>query len=106
MLAAIRTARTVKGRDKIVSFSNDYHGIFDEVLVKGVNVRGEIRPQPVAPGIPRAAVQNVVVMEYGADASLDAIREQATSSPRWSSSPSRAATRRFSPRSSCRSCGH
>ena len=77
VLGAIRTARTVTGRDLIVSFSNDYHGIFDEVLVRGVNVRGEIRPRPVAPGIPRGAVQNVVVLDYGEDASLEAIRARA-----------------------------
>ena len=74
VLAAIRTARTVTGRDRIVTFSNDYHGIFDEVLVRGVNVRGEVRPQPVAPGIPRGAVENVVVLDYGEDDSLSAIR--------------------------------
>jgi amino acid adenylation domain-containing protein len=78
VLAAIRMARTVTGRDKIASFSNDYHGIFDEVLVRGVKVRGEMRSQPVAPGIPRSAVENLVVLDYGEDAALEAIRAQAS----------------------------
>lgn len=32
VVAAVRTARTVTGRDKIAMFTGDYHGIFDEVL--------------------------------------------------------------------------
>ena len=32
--AAIRVARTVTGRDRIVMFAGAYHGIFDEVLVR------------------------------------------------------------------------
>ena len=34
VMAAIRVARTVSGRDKIVMFTGAYHGIFDEVLVR------------------------------------------------------------------------
>ena len=34
VMAAIRVARTVTGRDNIVMFSGAYHGIFDEVLVR------------------------------------------------------------------------
>ena len=77
VLAAVRMARMVTGRDKIVTFADAYHGIFDEVLVRGVKVRGEIRPQPVAPGIPRSAVQNLIVLDYDEEASLEAIRAQA-----------------------------
>jgi len=36
VLAAIRMARTVTGRQKIVTFDGDYHGIFDEVLARPV----------------------------------------------------------------------
>ena len=35
VMAAMRVARTVTGRDKIVIFNGDYHGQFDEVLVAG-----------------------------------------------------------------------
>ena len=41
-----RIARTVSGRDKIATFSGDYHGIFDEVLYRPVTVNGEPRPLP------------------------------------------------------------
>jgi len=51
--AAMRVARTVTGRNKIVFFAGDYHGMFDEVLVKGLKKAGEPYAVPVAPGIPR-----------------------------------------------------
>ncbi len=73
VMAAIRVARTVTGRDKIVYFAGDYHGTFDEVLVRATP-RGTA---PVAPGIPIENVKNVVVLEYGADASLAWIRANA-----------------------------
>ena len=43
VLAALRVARTVTGRDKIATFSDDYHGIFDEVLGRNVSVGGRPR---------------------------------------------------------------
>ena len=73
VMAAIRVARTVTGRDKIVYFAGDYHGTFDEVLVRATP-RGTA---PVAPGIPVENVKNVVVLEYGANASLAWIRANA-----------------------------
>jgi acyl carrier protein len=36
VIAALRVARTVTGRSKVVLFSGAYHGMFDEVLVKGL----------------------------------------------------------------------
>ncbi len=74
VMAAIRVARTVTGRDRIVYFAGDYHGTFDEVLVRNTP-RGTV---PLAPGIPLANTGNVVVLEYGADASLDYIRKNAS----------------------------
>ena len=74
VMAAMRVARTVTGRQTVVVFNNDYHGQFDEVLVKGKS-RGTPGALPIAPGIPRDAVANMVVLEYGADASLDWVRD-------------------------------
>jgi acyl transferase domain-containing protein len=74
VLAAMRIARTVTGRDLIVLFEGDYHGTFDEVLVKAGKRQGELASFAIAPGIPRASLENIVVLEYGADASLDWIR--------------------------------
>ncbi|MEO6806093.1 MAG: amino acid adenylation domain-containing protein [Edaphobacter sp.] len=73
VMAAIRVSRTVTGRDKIIYFAGDYHGTFDEVLVRNTP-RGTV---PLAPGIPIANTGNVVVLEYGADASLEYIRKNA-----------------------------
>ena len=74
VLAAIRVARTVTGRDLIVMFSGAYHGIFDEVLVRAANVDGISRPVPVAPGIPSNMADNILVLEYGSPAALDIVK--------------------------------
>jgi len=77
VVAAVRTARTVTGRDKIAMFTGDYHGIFDEVLARPQTVNGALRSRPVAPGVPQAAVDNVLVVDYGDPVSLDILREHA-----------------------------
>lgn len=73
VMAAIRVARTVTGRDKVVYFAGDYHGTFDEVLIRNTP-RGSA---PVAPGIPLANTTNIIVLEYGTDESLAWIRANA-----------------------------
>lgn len=76
--AAIRLSRTYTGRNKIVVFSGDYHGNFDEVLVRVTKTaKGERRTFPLAPGIPFRAVEDVIVLDYGEDESLDIIRQHA-----------------------------
>ncbi|WP_353476534.1 amino acid adenylation domain-containing protein (plasmid) [Salipiger sp. H15] len=74
VMAAMRLARTVTGRDTIVSFNGDYHGQFDEVLVKG-RKSGDPTALPAVAGVPAGSVANMVVLSYGSDASLDWIRE-------------------------------
>jgi amino acid adenylation domain-containing protein len=79
VLCAMRIARTATGRNKIVMFTGDYHGMFDEVLVRGVNRPGQpARSLPIAPGIPPQAAENIVVLDYGTQASLDYIRAHAS----------------------------
>lgn len=77
VMAALRLARTVTGRNKIVMFAGSYHGTFDEVLVKGVGKGGTPRSVPIAPGIPKEKVENVVVLEYGSPESLAFIKAHA-----------------------------
>ena len=77
VLAAIRMARTVTGKVKLATFAGHYHGIFDEVLVKGTGTGPERRSVPIAPGIPPNKVEDVIVLEYGNMASLDVIRRHA-----------------------------
>ena len=75
--AAIRTARTVTGRDKIAMFAGAYHGIFDEVLARPITRGGVPQAQPIAPGIPQAMTDNIIVLDYGQDSALDLVRDQA-----------------------------
>jgi amino acid adenylation domain-containing protein len=78
VMAAMRLARTVTGREKIVIFNGDYHGQFDEVLVKGVQRSGAApRSMAVAPGIPASQVENMIVLEYGTPTTLQWIRDNA-----------------------------
>ena len=79
VLCAMRVARTATGRNKVVMFTGDYHGMFDEVLVKGIKRPGAPpRSAPIAPGIPPQAAENVVVLDYGTSESLDYIRAHAS----------------------------
>src|SRR5207342_2265650 len=71
---ALRIARTVTRRDKIAMFTGDYHGIFDEVVVRAV---GGTKSRPAAPGIPPSMADNVIVLEYGDPASLPILRDHA-----------------------------
>ncbi|AOO82159.1 hybrid non-ribosomal peptide synthetase/type I polyketide synthase [Bosea vaviloviae] len=75
VMAAIRVARTVTGRDRIVAFAGAYHGQFDEVLVRGVGAGEQRRSVPAAPGIPAEAVGRMTVLDYGTDESLAWLRE-------------------------------
>jgi|FEC22Drversion2_1045045.scaffolds.fasta_scaffold00379_19 amino acid adenylation domain-containing protein len=70
VMAAIRVARTVTGRERVVVFNDDYHGQFDEALVKAMGGTG---PQalPTAPGIPPGSIANMTVLPYGQQRSLD-----------------------------------
>ena len=75
--AVMRVARTVTGKDKVVVFRQDYHGNFDEVLVRGSNVKQKLRTLPLAPGIPRPSVENILVLEYGDEDGLAIISDLA-----------------------------
>ncbi|MGA8233752.1 MAG: amino acid adenylation domain-containing protein [Candidatus Acidiferrales bacterium] len=77
VMAAIRVARTVTGRTKVVLFAGAYHGQTDEVLVKGHKKAGVPQSTPVAPGIPKEKVANVTVLDYGTPESLEWIRANA-----------------------------
>ena len=76
VLAAIRLARTVSGRTKVATMGG-YHGINDEVLVRATVVDGVRRPVPVAPGVPQHSVEEVLVLDYGTEESLELLRAHA-----------------------------
>lgn len=77
VMVAMRLARTVTGRDKIAFFTGDYHGTFDEVLVRAVSRQGQWHTAPIAPGIPQASVDNVLLLEYGTPESLKILKAHA-----------------------------
>ncbi|GAB3738133.1 amino acid adenylation domain-containing protein [Spirosoma lituiforme] len=74
VLGAMRIARTVTNRSLIVAFSGSYHGIVDEVIVRGSQ---RLKSFPASPGIMPEAVQNMLILDYGTDKSLSIIRERA-----------------------------
>ncbi|MDR7098650.1 amino acid adenylation domain-containing protein [Lysobacter niabensis] len=74
VLGTMRIARTVTGRETIVLFNGSYHGINDEVLVRGTR---KLRAVPAAPGILRNTSEHVLVLDYGTPESLQIIRERA-----------------------------
>lgn len=74
VMAAIRLSRTITGKKRVVYFTGDYHGMFEEVLVRGAWVDGEYRAQPIAPGIPSSLVENMLVLDYGTPESLEIIK--------------------------------
>lgn len=76
--AAMRLSRTYTGRDKVVVFSRDYHGNFDQVLVHGANRDGRLRTMPSAPGIPSQSVDDTYVLEYGTEEALEIIKKLAS----------------------------
>ena len=75
--AAIRIARTASGKDRVAVFEGDYHGIADEMLVRGVRWDGETKAMPVAPGIPQFNVENVLLLDYDDPNVLDKIKVHA-----------------------------
>lgn len=74
VMGTMRIARTVTGRSLICSFSGSYHGIFDEVIVRGTK---KLKTIPAAPGILPASSQNMLVLDYGTPESLEILRQRA-----------------------------
>ncbi len=77
VMAAMRLARTITGRNRIAYFTGDYHGMFEEVLVRGAWVDGVYKAQPIAPGIPHSLVENMLVLDYADPASLEILKAHA-----------------------------
>jgi amino acid adenylation domain-containing protein len=70
VMAALRLARAVTGRRRFAMFEGSYHGSFDGVLV-----RGRTRVRPAAPGVPESLAGDVLLLPYGEEAALAALRQ-------------------------------
>lgn len=74
VMVALRIARGVTGRDKIVVFSGSYHGSFDGVLATGwCDTEGQASSFPLAPGTLQNFVNDAIVLKYGDAESLKII---------------------------------
>ncbi|HVI59251.1 MAG TPA: amino acid adenylation domain-containing protein [Luteimonas sp.] len=74
VLGALRIARTITGRETVVLFTGSYHGIIDEMIVRGTR---KLKAVPAAPGILRNTAEHVLVLDYGTPESMRIIRERA-----------------------------
>jgi len=74
VMGAMRIARTVTGRTVVASFTGSYHGIFDEVIVRGTK---KLRAVPAAPGIMPSSSQNMLVLDYGTPEALQILKDRA-----------------------------
>lgn len=73
VLGALRIARTVTGRSLVVCFNGSYHGINDEVILRGTK---KLKSIPAAAGIMPESVQNMLVLDYGTPEALTIIKER------------------------------
>lgn len=74
VLGAMRIARTVTGNDTVAIMTGAYHGICNEVIVRGTK---SLSSMPAAPGIPASHVENIIVVDYDDPKSLEILRERA-----------------------------
>jgi natural product biosynthesis luciferase-like monooxygenase protein/amino acid adenylation domain-containing protein len=77
IMIAVRLARAATGRSKIAMFEGSYHGHSDGTLAKTVHVDGELRSEPLAPGVPANVAKDVLVLEYGTPETLEILRGHA-----------------------------
>lgn len=71
VMTALRMARAVTGKSKIFLFRNSFHGTFDGVL--GFTIAGGTFP--VSPGTTEGMTDDIELLDYGTDNSLERIRE-------------------------------
>ncbi|MCB9278599.1 MAG: amino acid adenylation domain-containing protein [Lewinellaceae bacterium] len=72
VMTAIRMARAVTGRNKIVLFNGCYHGTFDGYLAQA-DAEGD-GVIPLSPGTPDAMIRDVILLDYGQPAAIEKIR--------------------------------
>lgn len=75
---AVRIARASTGKDKIVAFRGSYHGTYDGLLgLPFYEEDGTITSIPMAPGITKNIVKDLVLLNYDSADSIRYIEEHA-----------------------------
>lgn len=72
VMGAVRLARGYTGRDKIVKFTNSYHGHADYLLVKAGSGLATLGI-PASAGVPEDFVKHTLVLPFGDKAALEAV---------------------------------
>ena len=75
VMTALRLCRAVTKRNKVVQFIGSYHGHYDGTLAEAAS--SSAISVPMAPGVNRGAVEDVILLEYGSDDALAEIALQA-----------------------------
>jgi amino acid adenylation domain-containing protein len=74
VMAALRLARAVTERPRVVLFAGADHGTFDGTLARRLGLGGSTGALPGVPGIPAGMLQDVMVLEHGDPAALETLR--------------------------------
>ncbi len=74
-MSAIRVARGVTGRDKIIKFAGNYHGHVDSLLVAAGSAAATLGV-PDSPGVTAGAGQDTIVLQYNDLPAITAAFEQ------------------------------
>jgi amino acid adenylation domain-containing protein len=78
IMCAVRIARAVTGRPRIVVFRGAYHGSFDGVLATGwIDPDGTPQSAPMTDGTLQGMIDPVISLNYGDPEALDVIRRYA-----------------------------
>jgi amino acid adenylation domain-containing protein len=77
VMTALRLVRAATGRTKVVIFSGSYHGHSEGTMAVARRNGNEWRSVPMAPGVPQHIVDDVLVLPYGEDRSLELIAAHA-----------------------------
>jgi len=75
VMSAMRLARAVTGRTRIASFAGSYHGTFDGTLGRLDKERS--RTIPITQGIPPHMVEDLLMLPYDKEESLEILRAEA-----------------------------
>lgn len=75
VMTAIRLARQVSNKQKIVIFTNSYHGHSDVVLGYSTVENGKLVTKPMVDGVPASVVENLIVLQYTDPEALQIIEQ-------------------------------